>query len=156
MSGSEEEWAAKNLVVFWFNGIDWIKLDGDVDPYHKIIIVNSQRIGKYMVKISIRSDTFVINDIQPHDKIFTPNNDGWNDYLEIVYANPKDGLVYGKIYDIRGALVSDMTKGSVNNSLKWDGKDKNGNSVPGGVYIYQIEITGPESKIINGTCIIAK
>ena len=156
MSGSEEEWTAKNLAVFWFNGIDWIKLDGDVDPYHKIIIVNSQRIGKYMVKISIRSDTFVINDIQPHDKIFTPNNDGWNDYLEIVYANPKDGLVYGKIYDIRGALVSDMTKGSVNNSLKWDGKDKNGNSVPGGVYIYQIEITGPESKIINGTCIIAK
>jgi len=36
------------------------------------------------------------------DKIFTPNGDGWNDYFEITYENPADGMVNGKIYDLKG------------------------------------------------------
>ena len=38
-------------------------------------------------------------------------------------------------------------------SLKWNGRDKTGNYVPSGVYIYQIQAEG---KVINGTIVVAK
>ena len=104
---------------------------------------------------SFYSESFEITRIRP-DKIFTPNGDGWNDYFEIQYANPKDGSVKGRIYDLRGALVAEMGKGATENSLRWEGKDINGNPAPGGVYIYQIQVTGPEKKVINGTVVVAR
>lgn len=98
---------------------------------------------------------FEIKNIRP-DKIFSPNNDGWNDYLEIEYINLEDALIHGKIFDIRGRFVAEMKKSITEEKLIWDGKDKDGNICPSGVYIYQIEITGPESKILNGTCVLVK
>ncbi|MFC2061145.1 gliding motility-associated C-terminal domain-containing protein [Elusimicrobiota bacterium] len=93
-------------------------------------------------------------------KICTPNGDGWNDYFKVTFANPYDSKVKGKIYDIYGALVADMeNKGlisSANVSLVWDGKCSDGSIAADGVYIYQIEISGIENKIINGTVVIAR
>ena len=147
--------ASEQLALFWFNGLEWIKLGGEVDESLHLISIKSKRIGKYMIKESLRATSFVIEGIQP-DKIFTPNGDGWNDYFEIQYANPKDGSVKGRIYDLRGALVAEMGKGATENSLRWEGKDINGNPAPGGVYIYQIQVTGPEKKVINGTVVVAR
>jgi hypothetical protein len=155
-----DEWSPENLSIFWFNGLDWIKLGGDVDTYFHTISINSKQLGKYIIKQSIRADSFTIDDTQPKKKIFTPNDDPWNAYFEIKYANPNHGSVNGKIYDLQGSLVATMTKGTTDGessgSLKWDGKDFNGNVASGGVYIYQIEITGTENKILNGTCVLAK
>jgi len=154
-SSVPEDRASEQLALFWFNGLEWIKLGGEVDEYFHLVSIRSKRIGKYMIKESLRATSFGIESIQP-DKIFTPNGDGWNDYFEIQYANPKDGFVNGKIYDLRGALVAGMEKGANEETLKWDGKDANGNPAPGGVYIYQIEVTGPENKVINGTVVVAR
>jgi len=150
-----EDRASEQLALFWFNGLEWIKLGGEVDEYFRLVSIKSKRIGKYMLKESFRASSFVIESIQP-DKTFTPNGDGWNDYFEIKYANPRDGSVSGKIYDLRGALVAGMEKGTSDYTLKWDGKDANGSPAPGGVYIYQIEVTGPENKVINGTVVVAR
>ncbi|MBA7479702.1 hypothetical protein ES707_15138 [subsurface metagenome] len=147
--------ASEQLALFWFNGLEWLKLGGEVDESFRLVSIRSKRIGKYKIKESLRASSFVIEGIQP-DKIFTPNGDGWNDYFEIQYANPKDGSVNGKIYDLRGALVAGMEKGANDDTLRWDGKDANGNPAPGGVYIYQIEVTGPENKVINGTVVVAR
>jgi len=147
--------ASEQLALFWFNGLEWIKLGGEVDESLHQVMIKSKRIGKYMIKESLRATSFVIEGIQP-DKIFTPNGDGWNDYFEIQYANPKDGTVKGRIYDLRGALVAEMGKGATENSLRWEGKDVNENPAPGGVYIYQIQVTGPENKVINGTVVVAR
>ncbi|MDH5174014.1 MAG: gliding motility-associated C-terminal domain-containing protein, partial [Elusimicrobiota bacterium] len=147
--------AAEQLALFWFNGLEWMKLGGEVDEAMHLVSIKSKRIGKYMIKESLRASSFVIESIQP-DKIFTPNGDGWNDYFEIQYANPKDGNVSGKIYDLKGALVAGMEKGANEDTLKWDGRDTSGNPAPGGVYIYQIEVTGPENKVINGTVVVAR
>ncbi len=147
--------ASEQLALFWFNGLEWMKLGGAVDEDSRQVSIKSKRIGKYMIKESLRGNSFVIESIQP-DKIFTPNGDGWNDYFEIQYANPKDGNVSGRIYDLRGALVAGMEKGASEETLKWDGKDASGNPAPGGVYIYQIEVTGPENKVINGTVVVAR
>lgn len=150
-----EDRASERLALFWFNGLEWIKLGGEVDESLHLVSIRSKRIGKYMIKESLRASSFVIESIQP-DKTFTPNGDGWNDYFEIQYANPKDGSVSGKIYDLRGALVAEMGEGAGEKTLMWDGKDGNGNPAPGGVYIYQIQVTGPENKVINGTVVVAR
>ncbi len=150
-----EELASEQLALFWFNGLEWIKLGGEVDEYFHLVSVMSKRIGKYMIRISFRGTSFGIESIQP-DKIFTPNGDGWNDYLEIRYANPRDAFVNGKIYDIRGALVAEMEKRAGEEKLIWDGKDTNGDTVVGGVYIYQIQAVGAENKVINGTVVVAR
>ncbi len=150
-----EDRASERLALFWFNGLEWIKLGGEVDEGLHLVSIRSKRIGKYKIKESLRASSFVIESIQP-DKTFTPNGDGWNDYFEIQYANPKDGSVSGKIYDLRGALVAEMGEGAGEKTLMWDGKDGNGNPAPGGVYIYQIQVTGPENKVINGTVVVAR
>ena len=154
-SSVPEDRASERLALFWFNGLEWIKLGGEVDEALHLVSIRSKRIGKYKIKESLRASSFVIEYIQL-DKTFTPNGDGWNDYFEIQYANPKDGSVSGKIYDLRGALVAKMGKGASDNTLRWDGKDTSGNPAPGGVYIYQIQVTGPENKVINGTVVVAR
>jgi len=154
-SSVPEDRASERLALFWFNGLEWLKLGGKVDKYFHLVSIKSKRIGKYMIKESLQATSFAIESIQP-DKTFTPNGDGWNDYFEIKYANPRDGSVTGKIYDLKGALVAGMKKGGNEDTLMWDGKDADGNPAPGGVYIYQLQVIGPENKVINGTVVVAR
>lgn len=101
--------------------------------------------------------SFEIEDVRP-DKVFTPNSDGWNDYFEIQYDNPYDALVSGKIYDIKGRLVANMKKDEKNGTerLTWNGNDLNNNPVVGGLYIYQVEVSGPENEVIKGIIILVR
>ena len=101
--------------------------------------------------------SFEIEEVLP-DKIFTPNGDGWNDYFEIQYDNPYDALVKGKIYDLKGRLVADMKKDEREgiDRLIWDGNGLNDNPVTGGLYIYQVEVSGSENKVIKGIIILVR
>ena len=78
------------------------------------------------------------------NRFITPNSDGLNDFAVFTFANPRDAEVVGKIFDLRGAQVSEM---SVHPSLNgkfnrvWDGKS-GGVAVVPGVYIYRIEAEG--------------
>lgn len=87
------------------------------------------------------------------DKIITPNGDGINDEVNFIFANPKESIVSGCVYDITGALVADLVWSGDNSSLKWDGRDKNSNVVREGIYIYQIRAEG---KAVNGIVIVLK
>ncbi len=59
----------------------------------------------------------------------------------IRYQVPKDSEVSIKVYDITGreirTLVDGMVKRGVYN-ITWDGRDNDGNIVPGGIYIYKM------------------
>ena len=94
-------------------------------------------------------------------KIFAPHDTTWNKMLFKV-NNPSVKKLSGKIYDLTGAVVSDIkidTDGSITGAsypldgMYWDGQDSGGNYVRGGVYIYQIEMDG---KVVNGTIVVAK
>lgn len=141
-----------DLSLFWYNGVEWIKISSFVEE--NMIQTRTSRLGKYMLKLSIRPSSFVINKVYP--KIFSPNNDGRNDFVEIHYENPLDANPVGRIYDMNGAVVAEMHKGPNYNTLIWDGKKKDGNVAEPGAYIYQVEVTGPESKTFNGVVILAR
>lgn len=142
-------------------------LEGRIDDYSDVVRLEWKqerhseecptRKKEYSIDNSFYSESFGITSILP-DKVFTPNGDGWNDYLEIQYDNPYDALVKGKIYDIKGRLVADMEKDEKNGTprLIWDGNNINNDSVPGGLYIYQVEVSGPENKVIKGIIILVR
>ncbi len=123
--------------------LECAQLGGRTEEYYRGYVYG--KFGATSFEIKVRPD-----------KIFTPNGDGWNDYLEIRYENPYDALVKGKIYDIKGRLVAKMERDESKERLIWDGNDLNDNPVTGGLYIYQVEVSGPENKVIKGTIILVR
>ena len=94
----------------------------------------------------------MVNSVWP-SKIFTPNGDGINDTVNISYENPIGIRVTGKIFDLNGRFTANMAEGSMENTLKWDGKDSDGSHAPKGIYIYQLDVEG---KVVNGTVVVAR
>jgi len=138
--------------IFYHNGIEWIKLGGVYDTTNKTISVKTNMFGKYKAKASSRSEEFTLTHISP-SKIFTPNNDGVYDEIEFYIDNPTDSQVTAKIYNIAGKEIADMKLSPTGTNYYWDGKDKDGNIVESGIYIYQFKVEG---KVINGTVVVAR
>ena len=87
-------------------------------------------------------------------RIFTPNGDGANDKVTFYLDNPEYAPVSGRIYDLPGGRVANLSLGTDGvSSLQWDGKDDGGRTVSGGVYIYQLDFGG---KLVTGTVVVAR
>ena len=85
---------------------------------------------------------------------FTPNGDGANDKARFEFDNPEQLPITGTVYDLAGARVGDLKPGSDPTSVMlWDGKDADGQTVAGGIYIYQITFEG---KTATGTVVVAR
>lgn len=77
-------------------------------------------------------------------EIFTPNNDGYNDYLNIRYQFDEVGYTMNVyIFDVQGVRVRHL----INNELcgtegafSWDGKNEQGQLCNAGIYIIYTEI----------------
>jgi len=143
--------AGRNLALFWFNGIEWVKLGARTDTDEQVLTIRTKKLGKYKIQESYAATEFTLNKVWP--RIFTPNNDGLNDVVNFQYDNPNEKGVVCRIFDIRGALVRQLDIGQTETSFAWDGKDEKGKVALSGVYIYQLEAEG---KVINGTVILAK
>ncbi len=145
--------AANRLAIYWFNGIEWIKLGGEVDKDRQIVTVRTRHLSKFAIKKTFNLAGFRVTSVWP--KIFTPYGGGIHKTVKIYFegADP-DEVVVGKIFDITGALVYDsLSRGDDENSLVWDGRFRNGRMARSGIYIYQVESRG---KVINGTIVLAK
>ena len=96
---------------------------------------------------------FKLKEGYPRPRLFTPNDDTINDEVTFSYENDESSVVCW-IYDIKGAVVRQLDIVETGeNKFTWNGKDEDGNVVPSGIYIYQIEVEG---KTINGTIVLAK
>ncbi|MGA2090130.1 MAG: gliding motility-associated C-terminal domain-containing protein [Endomicrobiales bacterium] len=98
--------------------------------------------------------TFTLTSVYP--QIFTPNGDNRNDYVQFQFENPQDANPSGKIYNLHGAAIGEMKAGVVYDSLIWDGTTYSGSIALPGAYVYQIEVTGSESKVYTGVVVLAK
>lgn len=97
------------------------------------------------VRLSARNRSLVDN-LLPRSPVFTPNDDGLNDYLELSYDLLKltrDAPVSFAIYDLSGQLVR---RGEISSARSgsfvriWDGRDTAGRLAQPGLYLYQVEV----------------
>ncbi len=145
--------SVKNLGLYWYNGQEFKKVYGVVDPITQTVTVQSPNLGKYQIRALSRADgtTFDLSNIS--GRAITPNGDGLNDIVIFTYdPGPGNESVSGRIYDVMGAYVSDMTAGLVPNTLIWNGRS-GGRVVGSGAYVYSIKGGG---KTYTGTIVVAR
>ncbi len=144
--------AATQLSLFWYNGREWVKTNGVVNTADNTVSITGGRTGSFQIRAASRSPGVTMTKVYP--KIISPNGDGWNDKAVFEFDNPQLLPLSGKVYDITGAFVADMAFGRVPDStLVWDGKDSAGSTVPGGIYVYQVD-TG--NGATTGTVVVAR
>jgi flagellar hook assembly protein FlgD/outer membrane protein OmpA-like peptidoglycan-associated protein len=73
--------------------------------------------------------------------LFSPDGDGSRDFLPVTQTSSSEELWEGAFLSAKGEAVrSYYWKGQVA-SLRWDGKDENGNKIPDGQYLYRVKGT---------------
>ncbi len=83
--------------------------------------------------------------IKPAQKILTPNNDGINDYLNFTGLGSEFEI---SVFNLKGKVIKRIIDISF-----WDGKDKDGDIVEGGIYIYVVKRGNDR---IDGTIVVVK
>jgi hypothetical protein len=143
-----------DLGMYWFNGQQYVKMYGKVDPVGLTVSVDSPNLGIYQVRAQARSTGAVFDISNLSSRVITPNGDGLNDTLIFTYdPGPNNVVAAGKIFDLHGAYVADMAPGpSPSTQLMWNGF-MNGVPVHSGVYVYRI--TG-DGKTFTGTAVVAR
>jgi hypothetical protein len=150
--------ALSSLSLYWDNGSgSFIKLFGNVDQQNHTVSAMTGMTGTYEVRPLVRPTGFNFDISSLSNKMLTPNGDGLNDAAVFLFDNPRDSGYAGKIYDLTGSLVADMSQGPIpsgtgQGSLQWDGK-AGGRVVPGGVYVYVIKAEG---KSFSGTLVVIR
>ena len=76
-------------------------------------------------------------------KTFSPDNDGYEDLLEMNYQFPGPGKIANvSIFNVHGVLIKKLLKNFMLNnegSFIWDGYNEHGQPAPGGIYLLQAE-----------------
>jgi hypothetical protein len=144
--------AAQQLSLFWYNGAEWTKTTGQVNAADNTVSFTGSRAGGFQIRAATHGSGTTLTRVYP--RIITPNGDGWNDKVIFEFDNPQLLPLTGKIYDISGASVSNLKAGpNPDSTLEWDGKDSGGKVVPGGIYLYQIDLGG---SMESGTVVVAR
>lgn len=92
---------------------------------------------------------------------FSPDNDGYQDWLNINYQFPESGNVANvKIYDRQGRLIKELIKNELlakSGTFKWDGITEDNNKARIGVYVIYFEVFNPngEQKVYKKTAVVA-
>ncbi len=95
------------------------------------------------------------------NKRFSPDNDGFEDFLLIDYQLERIGQTATiRIFDANGRLVKQLVQNELlaaNGSFKWDGDTDNGEKARIGIYIIWIELFSPDGAVarIKETCVFA-
>jgi hypothetical protein len=142
----------EEVVLYWYNGVKWLKIKGEVDTGQKSITIRTRLFGRYRVEVVKKAGRFMISNVEP--KIFSPNeSNSVISRVRFYIENPNGVEVKGTIYDREGREVRSNIEAEQANVLYWDGRGSDGTIVKSGVYIYQIEADG---KTENGTVVVAK
>jgi Lamin Tail Domain len=95
-------------------------------------------------------------------KIFSPDMDGYQDFLFIDYHLPDPGFIGSiSIFNIYGLMVRKLANNIIwgtSGSFRWDGLDDNMHLLPTGHYIVAVELFQPDGRMINRkfVCVLAK
>ncbi|HEY5408546.1 MAG TPA: gliding motility-associated C-terminal domain-containing protein, partial [Ginsengibacter sp.] len=104
----------------------------------------------------------VPGDITVTPNIFSPDNDGHDDFATINYSFPSPGYVSNiTIFDASGRTVRYLEKNSLNGTkgyYRWDGLDDKNRQLPQGIYIIYTEIfnAAGKKKQFKNTIVLAR
>ncbi len=112
----------------------------------------------FLLTPKVFSDNFTFN--ASSGRVITPNGDGKNDFFIVSFFNPQFSSVTGKIYDLKGHLVAEMSPASsptcpslpTLQCLMWNGTS-NGRTVLGGIYVYVLSSGG---EVYDGTVVVIR
>lgn len=93
--------------------------------------------------------------------IFSPDNDGWQDILNINYKFDQAGYVGNlTIFDSNGRLVKQLMRSELlgsSGTISWDGINENNDRATIGIYIIYFEVFDLNGKVLKykKTCVLA-
>ena len=134
--------------VYYYNGVEWIKIDASVDILNNEIKFESNKLNvKYYI---FEQDPNELETGKTPEKRevrkweynpFSPNNDGICDKTSIKLSLETDSLIEIKIYNrnynlVRILIKEQKSKG--NYYIEWDGRDDNNEIVSPGCYFYSV------------------
>lgn len=103
--------------------------------------INSQHL------VNISSEDEIL--IQP--EIFSPDNDGFDDIISILYKFDKPGYVMSvTIFNSEGYLVQELSNNEylgTEGSITWDGMQDDNSKAPVGIYVFFIKIYDVDGKV---------
>ncbi len=92
---------------------------------------------------------------------FSPDSDGFRDFLSIQYQTPQSGFLANvKIFDTKGREVQTLTRNELlgtNGILQWDGTTAEGRKARIGIYLLWIELFHPDGQVesFRKNCVLA-
>jgi Lamin Tail Domain/FlgD Ig-like domain len=82
---------------------------------------------------------------------FSPDNDGFEDFLQIQYALDRPGYTANiRIYDAKGRLVKRLTENELlatEGTIKWDGVNDEGERARTGVHVLEAKLLHPDGDV---------
>lgn len=103
----------------------------------KIIVADENNQALQKVEVAIKYD-----DVVPLDYYLSQNfPNPFNPNTKVDFSIPVDGFVTIRVYDLLGQEIVSLFEGNTQAgkyAIQWDGKDKNGNAVSSGNYIYRM------------------
>ncbi len=98
-------------------------------------------------------DILISDDFAVDPEVFSPDNDGYKDYVKIYYQLDQPGFIaHLKIYDQAGRLEKQLVNGELlgtSGSFVWDGTDEEGAKVKVGIHIIYFEIIGTNGELLQ-------
>lgn len=141
--------ASVNIADSLLNSITWYDIDGNflaegkdvtIESTHQTIFITAEDINGCIAEASVMLEIdYNIEIFYPN--VFSPNQDGVNDYFGLYSNGLPQSLDLLQIYDRAGELIYDETNQGFNETQSgWDGKF-NGQLVQPGVYVFIIQYT---------------
>ena len=97
-----------------------------------------------------RQDITAQGSININPAVFSPDNDGFDDFLTISYQFPDPGYVCNiTVFDAAGRPMQYVTRNALcglKGSFRWDGLDQHNNKLPVGVYVVVTEVFNLQGK----------
>jgi len=111
----------------------------------------------------MKSSDLFLGEVSLDLNLFSPDNDGYEDFTTLLYHFPEQGNVMNIIiYDAEGRVVRYLQQSAlagISGNFRWDGLDEKGRRLPSGIYIVLTEvfnISGKKKVFKNVTALAYK
>ncbi|MCK4907234.1 MAG: hypothetical protein KAS64_06775 [Spirochaetes bacterium] len=153
-------WSTNDLAIYYWKHTTrkWIMIGGLVDSSQETISIKAGYLHTYYAVMQKNIDDIkTIHNVKASPNPFTPGRgDGQYSNMKLTFMFDKPYDTYQvKIFNIKGQVIRSFTRDGTyaQGEVFWDGKDKNGFFIPGGVYLYQIKAGG---KVYTGSVLLLR